>query len=90
MKKKLKSPLKKKTRNTLKGKKIECFNYEGLGHVSSDCPSPKDINKSMQATWSNTNSNKNDKIPQTNMSLWNQELEQGSLRLIGNIDLFII
>ena len=86
----MKKSSKEKDKEYSKGKKIECFNCEGLGYVSSDCPSPKDINKSMEATWSNTNSNKNDKIPQTNMSLWNQELEQGSLRLIGNIDSFII
>ena len=33
-----------------KGRKIECFNCGGLGHLSSDYPSPKDIKKSMQAT----------------------------------------
>ena len=69
MKKKIEKSSKEKDKGYFKGKKIECFNCEGLRHVSSDCPSPKDINKSMQATWSNTNSNKNDKIPQTNMSL---------------------
>lgn len=30
-----------------KGKKIKCFNFGGVGHLSSDCPSPNDILKSM-------------------------------------------
>ena len=30
-----------------KGKKIECYNCEGLGHYANDCPSPKDAKKFM-------------------------------------------
>ena len=36
-----------------KGKKIECFKCGGLWHYANDCPSLKDIKKSMQATLSN-------------------------------------
>lgn len=39
-------------------KKIECFNCGGLGHFFIHFPSPKDIKKSMQTTWSDTNSKK--------------------------------
>ena len=45
-----------KRKGSSKGKKIECFNYGGLGHYFQDCPSPKDAKKSMQATWSATKS----------------------------------
>ena len=43
-----------------KWKKVECFNCGGLTHVSSNCPNLKDIKKSMEATWSDTNSNESD------------------------------
>ena len=45
-----------KEKGSSKGKKIECYNCEGMGHYANDCPSPKDIKNSMQATWSDTNS----------------------------------
>lgn len=41
---------------------IECFNCGGLRHVSSNCSSPKDIKKLMQATWSDTKSNEKDPL----------------------------
>ena len=47
-----------KVKGSSKGKKFECFNYGGLGHYTNDYPSPKDIKKSMHATWSGTNSEK--------------------------------
>ena len=31
---------------------MNAFNYEGLGYYANDCPSPKDIKKSMQITCS--------------------------------------
>ena len=40
---------KEKDKRFSKGKKINCFNCGGLGHISSDCLSPKDIKKSMLA-----------------------------------------
>ena len=39
-----------------KGKKIECYNCEGLGHYANDCPSPKDAKKFMQSTRSDIDS----------------------------------
>ena len=39
--------------------KIECFNCGGLGYFASDCSSPKDIKKSMQAIWSDIDSKEN-------------------------------
>ena len=45
-----------KGKGSFKGKKIECFNCGVLGHDANDCPSPKDIKKFKQATWSDTNS----------------------------------
>ena len=45
-----------KGKGSFKGKKIECFKCGGLGHYANDCPSLKDIKKSMQATWSNIDS----------------------------------
>ena len=38
---------KEKDKGSSKGKKVECFNCGGLGHFTIDCPSPKDIKKSM-------------------------------------------
>ena len=38
-------------------KKVECFNCGGLGHYyAHDYPSSEDIKKSMQATWTDTDS----------------------------------
>ena len=37
-------------------KKVECFNCGGLGHFTIEYPNPKDIKKSMQATWSDIES----------------------------------
>ena len=45
---------KEKDKGISKGKRIECFNYGGLGHFAIDCLSPKDIKKSMHAIWSDT------------------------------------
>ena len=36
-----------KGKGSSKGKKVKCFNCEGLGHFANDYPIPKDINKSM-------------------------------------------
>ena len=36
-----------KGKGSSKGKKVECFNYRGLGHYAQDCPNPKDIKKFM-------------------------------------------
>ena len=49
-----KKSLNDKGKGSSKGKKIECFNCGGLGHYVNDYASPKDIKKSMQATWSDT------------------------------------
>lgn len=38
---------KEKGKGSFKGKKVECLNCGGLGHVSIDYPSPEDIKKSM-------------------------------------------
>ena len=38
-----------------RGSSKECFNYGELWHFAIDCPIPKDIKNSMQATWSDTN-----------------------------------
>ena len=46
---------KEKDKGFSKGKKVECFNYRGLWHFATNCPSPKDIKKSMQDIWSDTN-----------------------------------
>ena len=43
---------KENDKGSSKGKKVECFNCGGLRHFTIDCPSPKNIKKSMQATWS--------------------------------------
>ncbi|KAL6349858.1 hypothetical protein AAG906_001745 [Vitis piasezkii] len=48
--------IKRKEKGSSKDKKIECFNCGGLRHYAHDCPSPKDIKKFMQTTWSDTNS----------------------------------
>ena len=45
-----------------KGKEVECFNYGGLRHLSTDCPSLRILKKSMQATWSDTNSGESDSM----------------------------
>ena len=45
-----------KGKGSSKGKKVECFTFGGLGHYAHDCPSPKDIKKSIRATWNYTNS----------------------------------
>ena len=44
-----------KEKGSSRGKKVEYFNCGGLGKAH-DYPSPKDIKKSMQATWSDTDS----------------------------------
>ena len=44
-----------KGKGSSRGKKVEYFNCGGLGKAH-DYPSPKDIKKSMQATWSDTDS----------------------------------
>ena len=46
---------KEKDKGSSKCKKIECFNSGGLGHIAIDYSNPKDIKKSMQTTWSDTN-----------------------------------
>ena len=46
----------KKEKGSFKDKKLECFNCGGLRHYTHDCPSPKDIKKSIQATWSDIDS----------------------------------
>ena len=51
-----------KGKGSSKGKKVECFNYRGLGHYAQNCLSPKDIKKSMQATWSDLDSEKSASI----------------------------
>ena len=38
-----------KGKGSSKGKKVECFNCGGLAHYSQECPSLKNIKKSMQA-----------------------------------------
>ena len=43
-----------KGKGSFKGKKVECFNYGGLGHYAQDCPNPKDIKNFIQTTWSDT------------------------------------
>ena len=53
---------KEKDKRFSKGKKINCFNCGGLGHISSDCLSPKDIKKSMLAAQSDIDSNLSDSI----------------------------
>ena len=45
-----------KGKGSSKGKKIECFNCRGLGYYANDCLSPKDVKKSMKATWSDIDS----------------------------------
>ena len=45
---------KEKDKGSSKCKKIECFNSGGLGHIAIDYSNPKDIKKSMQTTWSDT------------------------------------
>ena len=45
--KRLENNFKEIDKGFFKGRKIECFNCGGLGHLSSDYPSPKDIKKSM-------------------------------------------
>ena len=40
----------------------ECFNYGELWHFAIDCPIPKDIKNSMQATWSDTDFEKSASI----------------------------
>ena len=56
--KKWKRPNEQSSKETDKGsskcKKIECFNSGGLGHIAIDYSNPKDIKKSMQTTWSDT------------------------------------
>ena len=50
---------KNKDKGSSKDKKIECFNCGGLGlHYANDCLNLKDIKKSMQAIWSDTDSKK--------------------------------
>ncbi|KAL6350146.1 hypothetical protein AAG906_004084 [Vitis piasezkii] len=41
-----------KGKGSSKGKKVECFNYGGLGHYAQDCPNPKDIKKFIVLTTS--------------------------------------
>ena len=60
--KKSKKIFKEKDKRFSKGKKINCFNCGGLGHISSDCLSPKDIKKSMLAAQSDIDSNLSDSI----------------------------
>ena len=50
---------KENDKGSSKCKKVECFNCRSLRHFATNCPSPKDIKKSMQATWSDTNSEEN-------------------------------
>ena len=54
--------VKEKGKGFSKGKNVEYFNCGGLGHVSFDCLGSKDITKSIQATWSDIDSNESDSI----------------------------
>ena len=36
---------KEKHKDSSKDKKVECFNYGGLGHFATNCTSPRDIKK---------------------------------------------
>lgn len=53
---------KEKEKGSSKGKTIECYKCGALRLVSSNHPSPKDVKKSIQATWSNTDSNESDSL----------------------------
>ena len=44
-----------KRKGSSKGKEIKFYNCGSLGHYAHNCPSPKDVKKSMQATLSDTN-----------------------------------
>ena len=59
MEKDLIGSLKKKTKDYLKAKRLS-VNFGGLGRLSTIYLSLKDLKKSMQATWSNTDSGVSD------------------------------
>lgn len=44
-------------KSSSKGKKVKCFNYGGLRHIATYCPSPKDSKNDIWVTWSDVDSN---------------------------------
>lgn len=52
-----KRKLKKMEKSSSKGKKVKCFNYGGLRHIATYCPSPKDSKNDIWVTWSDVDSN---------------------------------
>lgn len=52
-----KRKLKKMEKSSSKGKKVKCFNYGGLRHIATYCPSPKDSKNDIWVTWSDIDSN---------------------------------
>ena len=52
-----KRKLKKMEKSSSKGKKVKCFNYGGLWHIATYCPSPKDSKNDIWVTWSDVDSN---------------------------------
>lgn len=44
-------------KSSSKGKKVKYFNYGGLRHIATYCPSPKDSKNDIWVTWSDVDSN---------------------------------